>query len=83
MTDLYPADDPGDRDDLAAARRAAAAHTGASRDLEAFLRRVPATPGPAEIAEYGDLLAREEELRAQRLEAAEEVGLSVPSVESP
>ncbi|MFB9236422.1 hypothetical protein ACFFWC_12815 [Plantactinospora siamensis] len=82
MTDSNRANGP-DRDDLETARRAAAAHTAASRDVEAFLRRVPEVPGPAELAEYATLIAREEELRAQRLDAADAAGLTAPSIESP
>jgi hypothetical protein len=69
-----------DRED---ARRAAAAHTAASRDLEAFLRRLPEVPGPEHIAEYATLLAREEQVRAERLEAVDAYGLSAPSVDEP
>lgn len=92
MTDLIPpennpddgpVDRPGtappgdDREDL---RRVAAAHTAASRDLEALVRRLPATPEPSDIAEYATLLAREEALRAERAATAAVVGLQVPSV---
>lgn len=68
-------------EDLEAARKAAAAHTAASRDLEAFLRHLPEVPEPQHIVEYATLLAREEERRAERLEAVETYGLSVPSIE--
>lgn len=71
-------DDPAT--DREAARRIAAAHTAASRDLEALLRRLPATPGPAEVAEYAALLAREEALRAERLAATAVIGLELPSL---
>lgn len=68
---------PGDgREDL---RRVAAAHTAASRDLEALVRRLPTTPNPSDIAEYATLLAREETLRAQRAAAASAVGIQLPS----
>lgn len=65
---------------LGTARRAAAAHTAVSGDLEAFLRRVPETPSPADVAEYAVLLAREEAVRAERDDAAEAAGLTAPSV---
>jgi hypothetical protein len=78
MTDLYQPEG----DDREMARRAAAAHTAASRDVEAFLRRAPAVPAPGDIAEYAALVAHEEVLRAQRQAAVETAGLSVPSVES-
>jgi hypothetical protein len=67
--------------DLEDARKAAAAHTAASRDLEAFLRRLPEVPGPEHIAEYATLLAREEEVRAERLTAVDVYGLSAPSID--
>lgn len=77
MTDLnQPADD------RETARRAAGAHAAASRDVEAFLRRVPEVPDAAGIAEYAALLAREEQLRTERQAAADAVGLQIPSVES-
>jgi hypothetical protein len=69
--------------DLDDARKAAAAHTAASRDLEAFLRRLPEVPGPEHIVEYATLLAREEEIRAERLAAIDAYGLAAPSIEEP
>ncbi|MGW4460636.1 hypothetical protein [Micromonospora sp. NPDC004704] len=75
MTDLIPPDD--DREN---ARRIAAAHTAASRDVEAFLRRAPDLPTPADVAEYAALLAREEALREERRDAAESAGLGAPSI---
>ncbi|MEH1015089.1 hypothetical protein V6U90_18490 [Micromonospora sp. CPCC 206060] len=75
MTDPHqPADD---RD---TARQAAAAHTAASRDIEAFLRRVPAVPGTDDIAEYATLLAREEQVRAERQAMVDAMGLPIGSV---
>jgi hypothetical protein len=78
MTDLYQPEG----DDRETARRAAAAHTAASHDVEVFLRRAPAVPAPGDVAEYAALVAREEVLRAQRHAAVETAGLSVPSVET-
>ncbi|MEN3613557.1 hypothetical protein [Plantactinospora sp. ZYX-F-223] len=75
MTDMIPPED--DRETV---RRVAAAHTAASRDVEAFLRRVPALPSPEDIAEYAALLAREEALRTERTDAADAAGLNVPSI---
>lgn len=77
MANQQPADD-----ERTAARRAAAAHTTASTDVEMFLRLLPAVPTSADVAEYGALIAREEQLRNQRQAAAETAGLSVPSLES-
>ncbi|MGC5028583.1 hypothetical protein [Micromonospora sp. DT229] len=75
MTDLYPAAD--DREVL---REAAARHTAAVRDVEAFLRRLPELPDPADLTEYADLLTREEQTRADRLAAAEAAGLTIASL---
>ncbi|GAA3765760.1 hypothetical protein GCM10022225_60100 [Plantactinospora mayteni] len=75
MTDMIPPED--DREPV---RRIAAAHTAASRDVEAFLRRVPALPSPEDIAEYAALLAREEARRTERTDAAEAAGLNVPTI---
>ncbi|MEW2382288.1 hypothetical protein AB0873_09380 [Micromonospora sp. NPDC047707] len=77
MTDLYPAAD--DREIL---RRAAAAHTAAAQDVEAFLRRLPEVPDPADVTEYANLLTREERTRADREAAADAAGLTIASLES-
>jgi hypothetical protein len=63
------------------ARRAAAAHTEASREIEAFLRRLPELPEPQHIIEFAALLAREEEVRAERQDALDAFGLSTPSID--
>ncbi|MGN9810362.1 hypothetical protein ACTMSW_13505 [Micromonospora sp. BQ11] len=76
MTDLYPAAD--DREIL---RQAAATHTAAARDVETFLRRVPDVPDPADVAEYANLLTREERARTDREAAADAVGLTIGSIE--
>ncbi|MFY1622329.1 hypothetical protein ACN268_03900 [Micromonospora sp. WMMD735] len=77
MTDPYPA---ADQRELL--RRAAAAHTAAARDVEAFLRRLPEVPDPADITEYATLLTREEQTRTERQDAADAAGLRLPSLES-
>ncbi|MFF3866272.1 hypothetical protein [Micromonospora sp. NPDC001898] len=77
MTDLNPTAD--DRETL---REAAASHTAASRDVEAFLRRLPAVPDPADITEYAALLSREERARGDRQAAADAAGLQIGSMES-
>ena len=76
MTDLYPAADA--REIL---RQAAATHTAAARDVETFLRRVADVPDPADIAEYANLLTREERARTDREAAADAVGLTIGSIE--
>ncbi|ATO13434.1 hypothetical protein O7600_02180 [Micromonospora sp. WMMA1998] len=77
MTDLYPAAD--ERELL---RQAATAHTAAAADVEAFLRRLPEVPDPADVTEYANLLSREERARADRQAAADAAGLLLPSLES-
>ncbi|MGC5052189.1 hypothetical protein ACLQ2S_12135 [Micromonospora sp. DT48] len=77
MTDLYPTAD--ERELL---RQAAAAHTAAVRESEAFLRRLPEVPGPADLAEYASLLTREEQTRADRQAAADAAGLAIASLEA-
>ncbi|MEH0937719.1 hypothetical protein [Micromonospora psammae] len=77
MTDLYPAAD--DREIL---RQAASAHTAAAHDVETFLRRLPQVPDPADIAEYVNLVTREERTRANREAAADAAGLTIGSLES-
>ncbi|MEU4781708.1 hypothetical protein [Micromonospora sp. NPDC023633] len=77
MTDPNPAAD--DREIL---RQAAAAHTAAARDVEAFLRRLPEMPDPADVTEYANLLTREERARADREAAADAAGLTIGSLES-
>ncbi|QDY09079.1 hypothetical protein FJK98_19585 [Micromonospora sp. HM134] len=77
MTDLYPA---ADQRELL--RRAASAHTAATRDVETFLRRLPEVPDPADITEYATLLTREEQTRTERQDAADAAGLRLPSLES-
>ncbi|MGC4806357.1 hypothetical protein [Micromonospora sp. DT233] len=77
MTDPRPSTD--DRERL---RAAAAAHTAASRDVEAFLRRLSQVPDPADITEYATLVSREERARGDRQAAADAFGLAIGSIES-
>ncbi|MEV4493808.1 hypothetical protein AB0K04_27325 [Micromonospora coxensis] len=77
MTDPDPA---ADQRELL--RQAAAAHTAAARDVEAFLRRLPEVPDPADVTEYATLLSREERTQADRQSAADAAGLQLPSLES-
>ncbi|WP_018252809.1 hypothetical protein [Salinispora mooreana] len=76
MTDLYSAAD--NRETL---RQAATAHTAATRDVELFLRRLPAVPAPADVTEYANLLTRERQTRADREAAADTAGLTIASLE--
>ncbi len=66
---------------LRRARQAAAAHTDAVRETQRFIDRAPDTPDPAAIAEYANLVAREEHTHADRREALAELGLEVPSID--
>jgi hypothetical protein len=77
MTDSYGSDGA----DREPALRSAAMHSAASRDIEEFLRRVAAVPEPADIVEYATLIAREQEIRAERDGAINAFGLATPSVE--
>lgn len=77
MTERYEPDDV----DREAAVRGCALHTAASGDVEEFLRRVPAPPEAADIAEYATLIAREQAIRAQRDAAVNRLGLQAPTVE--
>lgn len=67
--------------DREALLRVSAMHTAASSDIEEFLRRVPAVPEAADIAEYATLVAREQAIRAQRDGTINAFGLETPSVE--
>ncbi|MFX0592665.1 hypothetical protein [Melissospora conviva] len=77
MTDQNPSVDVRE-----VALDAATAHNAASAEMEAFLRRVPDVPGLADMAEYANLLAHEEQLRRQRRASAEAMGLRIESFES-
>ncbi|WP_320066299.1 hypothetical protein [Micromonospora sp. RTGN7] len=77
MTDPHP-----NADDRETLRAAAAAHTAASRNVEAFLRRLPQVPDPTDIIEYATLLSREERALDDRQAAADAAGLEIDSLES-
>jgi hypothetical protein len=68
-------------DPLALARAAASAYAEAVRETERFARRLDGTPDVAELAEYANLLAREEAAHGQRRDAFAPLGLVVPSEE--
>jgi hypothetical protein len=65
---------------LEAARRAARYAVRAAEDLATFADRAPAVLDPALRAEHAALLARDEEARAQRQDAFDALGLTVPSL---
>jgi type VI protein secretion system component VasF len=76
---------PRKRDDehaqLRTAREAARHAAHAAADLLTFAERMSPVLDPAQEAEYAALLARDEEARADRQEAFDALGLSVPSLE--
>jgi hypothetical protein len=71
-----------DDDVLRRARRAAQLHTTAVGDMERFVEGFDGTPDAAALAQFAELLAREEATRADRQDALAELGLEAPSVES-
>jgi len=70
-----------DDDILRRARRTAELHVNAVRDMERFIERFDGTPDAAAIAEYAQLLAREEATLADRQELLAALALEAPSVE--
>lgn len=70
-----------DEDVRRRARRAAELHTAASRDMERFIAHLDGTLDPATVAEYANLLAREEATLADRQDQLSALGLDTPSVE--
>jgi hypothetical protein len=70
-----------DEDLLARARRAAEQHTQAVRDTARFIAGLSGSPDSGQIAEYANLLAREEATLAERQDIMADLGLEAPSVE--
>ena len=67
--------------DLRRAREAAREVKRAAAQLEQFADRIGADLGPAEMAEYDALVARETSALSERVEAFQRLGLGVPSLE--
>lgn len=67
--------------ELHRARRAAQAAVKAAEDLAGFLNQASAVPDPAQLAEYANLLARDESARAIRDEACAAAGLEAASIQ--
>lgn len=70
-----------DEDLLTRARRAAEQHTQAVRDTARFIAGLDGSADTGQIAEYANLLAREEATLAERQEIMTDLGLEAPSVE--
>jgi hypothetical protein len=67
---------------LRRARRAAELHMSAVRDVERFIAHLGSAMDAGTVAEFANLLAREEATLADRQDALAALGLDVPSVES-
>ena len=65
-----------------AAVRAARAHARAANDVAQFVQQLSGAPDPAAVAEYANLLAREESTFEERTQALRAAGLSVPSLDA-
>ena len=66
---------------LLRARRAAAECQRAAAAFDEFAQRLSPVVGPAEMAEYDTLVARETAALSQRVDAFRALGLGVPSLE--
>jgi hypothetical protein len=66
---------------LQRAREAAHACKRAAEHLVQFADRLTAVVGPAEMAEYDTLVAREAAAHSERVEAFAALGLAVPSLD--
>lgn len=62
-------------------REAAHAYAEAVRQTQRFFDRIEETEDPSVLAEYATLVEREKEAREERLDALEEAGLEVPSID--
>lgn len=63
------------------ARRAAAAHHAATAHVVEFAERLSTVYGPAEVAEFDALVAREAATLSDRVLAFQRLGLGLPSLE--
>ncbi|MFV2124433.1 hypothetical protein ACFHWS_07770 [Micromonospora sp. LOL_013] len=84
MTDQAIPDVDRGTDDRAMPRavRAARAYAEATAQTARYLDRTGTLPDPADIAEYANLLAREEATRDERADALRAAGLEVPSLDA-
>jgi hypothetical protein len=67
--------------ELHRARTAARAMAKAATEIADFLDRASAVPDPAQLAEFANLLAREESAQERRNDACAAAGLEVDSIE--
>lgn len=67
--------------ELHRARGAARAVAKAATDIADFLDQTSAVPDPAQLAEFANLLAREESAQAHRNEACAAAGFEADSIE--
>jgi hypothetical protein len=67
--------------DLRRARQAAHEVQRAAAQLAEYADRMGADLGPADMAEYDTLVARETSALSERVEAFQRLGLGVPSLE--
>ena len=73
---------PDQHSDLQRARAAARATERAAVQLAEFADRVSAVVGPAEMAEYDALIAREAAALSDRVEAFGRLGFGAPSLDA-
>jgi hypothetical protein len=69
-------------EDLLRIRQTALAYAEAVRTTQRFFDRLADTDDPSVQVEYATLAQREKEAAAARLDALEEAGIEVPSVDS-
>jgi hypothetical protein len=68
-------------DPVETVRSAAGQYVEAVRETERFAAGLTASPGPSELAEYANLLAREEAAHGNRRDAFAAIGLTMDSLE--
>jgi hypothetical protein len=68
---------------LVRVREATAAYAGAVRETQRFFDRLDDTIDPAVLAEYANLLRREDAARTARRDALDAAGVNVGSIDNP
>jgi hypothetical protein len=68
-------------DPVETVRLAASQYAAAVQETERFAARLTAVPGPSELAEYANLLAREEAAHGNRRDAFAAIGMTMDSLE--
>lgn len=64
-------------------QEAAAAYAGAVRETQRFFDRIEDTDDPSVLAEYANLLRREDAARSDRRDAIRTAGIDVASIDGP